>query len=100
MTLYIDDDYKCHITNTGSLHEIETDFFNGKCSTYIEGYRFVPAGQTWTRNDGTVFQGEMITPFKDISMLNEIQSLHDEISKGQNAQNSQIAYIGMMTEVI
>ena len=67
MTIYIDDDYKCHVSNADGRREIETGNFNGKCPEWIESYRFVPEGETWTREDGEVFNGEMVTPWKDLS---------------------------------
>ena len=39
MKIYIDSDYKCHDTNPdGTYREIEADFFNDKCATFIDGY--------------------------------------------------------------
>ena len=67
--IYIDFDYKCHITDDGTFASFETDFFDGKCDTFIEGYRFIPAGESWTRSDGKVFKGEMIAPWKPYSDL-------------------------------
>lgn len=62
MTIYIDSDYKCHTATADGLTAIDTDYFDGKCQDYTEGYRFVPSGQTWTRPDGVVFRGEMVSP--------------------------------------
>lgn len=73
MVIYIDSEFKCHVTNDGTMTAVETDFFNGKCDTFIEGYRFVPSGETWTRSDGEVFFGEMITPWKDYNELDVAQ---------------------------
>lgn len=74
MTIYIDSDFKCHASNPDDIYTaVETDFFDGKCAAYIEGYRFVPAGENWTRPDGIVFQGEMIAPWKDWRELDEAQ---------------------------
>ena len=72
-TIYIDSDFKCHTAAADGLEPIEADFFNGKCDAYIEGYRFIPAGQTWTREDGVQFAGEMISPWKDYRQLDEMQ---------------------------
>ena len=73
-TIFLDSEWKCHVTNNSSIKEImETDFFDGKCDAYIEGYRFIPAGESWKREDGTVFQGEMIAPFKDYAELDAAQ---------------------------
>ena len=73
MTIYIDSDFKCHAANDGAYTAVETDFFDGKCDAYMEGYRFVPAGAVWTRSDGAVFHGEMIAPWKDWRELDEAQ---------------------------
>lgn len=63
-TIYVDSDFRCHIANDGTMTPVETDFFDGKCDAYIEGFRFVPEGQSWTREDGMVFRGEMVAPWK------------------------------------
>ena len=72
-TIYIDSDFKCHTVNDGTMTVVETEAFDGKCDTYIEGYRYVPAGESWTRSDGVVFQGEMIAPWKDYAELDAAQ---------------------------
>lgn len=73
MTIYIDNDYKCHVTDDGTMTAVETDAFDGMCTKYIEGYRFVPAGQTWTRDDGVEFVGEMISPWRPWAELDAAQ---------------------------
>lgn len=78
MTIYIDSDYKCHTSPGEGLTEVETDTFNGKCRQFIEGYRFVPAGETWIREDGQVFTGEMISPWRDYAILSEFQEVAQE----------------------
>jgi hypothetical protein len=37
-TIYVDSDYRCHVTNDGTMTAVETDFFDGKCDTFVEGY--------------------------------------------------------------
>ena len=66
MTIYIDDDYKCYVSAADGRRAVETDFFNGKCDEWIESFRFVPNGETWTREDGEVFTN-MMAPWKDLS---------------------------------
>lgn len=73
MILYVDADFKCHVTDAGGMIAIETEAFDGKCTEYIEGYRFVPAGSTWVREDGEVFEGEMIAPWKPWAELDAAQ---------------------------
>ena len=72
-TIYIDSEFKCHLSNDGAMKEIQTEFFDGKCDAYVEGYRFIPSGETWVRSDGVVFQGEMISPWKKYTELDEVQ---------------------------
>ena len=83
MTIYIDDDYKCHVSNADGRRAVETNFFDGKCTEWIESYRFVPDGETWMRGDGEVFKGEMISPWKDLSEAYMAQTAYLE---RQNAQ--------------
>lgn len=78
MTIYIDSDRKCHTSPGDGLTAVETDAFNGKCSQYIEGYRFVPNGETWVREDGEVFEGEMVAPWRDYELLAEFQAIYEE----------------------
>lgn len=75
--IYIDSAFLCHASASDGLREVETDFFDGKCAAFIEGYRFIPAGESWTREDGTVFTGEMAAPVRDYAGLEEIQSAVD-----------------------
>ena len=79
MKIYIDSiNFKCHTTNPdGTFLEVETDFFDGKCATFIEGYRFVPSGYSWTRSDGVVFHGEMVSPWKDWRELDAAQRAYE-----------------------
>lgn len=71
--IYIDSDYKCHVTDDGTMTPVETDFFDGKCDDFIEGYRFVLGGEFWEREDGEIFCGEMIVPWMDYSELDKAQ---------------------------
>ena len=79
MKIYIDAKYHCHSSNkNGSFREVETNFFDGKCQTFIEGYRFVPVGESWTREDGVVFTGEMIAPWRPYSELDAAQRYYEQ----------------------
>ena len=72
-TIYIDSDYKCHTANDGTMTAVETSFFDGKCDAFIEGYRFIPAGESWTRSDGVMFTGKMVAPWKPYDQLDSAQ---------------------------
>ena len=75
-TIYLDVDFKCH-TSEGMI-AVETEAFDGKCNTFIEGYRFVPNGAIWTREDGVVFHGEMIAPWKPYNEMEAAQAQYEK----------------------
>jgi hypothetical protein len=78
MKVYIDNDCKCYTAAVEGLREFDVPLFDGKCDTFIEGYRFVPAGENWTREDGEVFQGEMIAPWKPFDELDAAQREYEQ----------------------
>lgn len=90
MTIYIDNDYKCYVSAADGRRAIETDAFNGKCPEWIESYRLVPAGETWTREDGEVFTN-MTAPWKD---LGEAYAAQEAYVSAQNTQ-----YEAALTEI-
>lgn len=90
MTIYIDSDYKCYVSAADGRRAIETEFFNGRCAEWIESFRFVPAGETWTRDDGEVFTN-MVSPWKD---LGEAYAAQTAYLAAQNAQ-----YEAALTEI-
>ena len=107
MVIYLDNEYKCHLTNDGTMMEVDTPFFEGKCQTFIEGYRYVPAGHTWSRYDGVQFHGEMVAPWKDYNELAQAQALYDMINVPNETaptrideMEAQLAYISMMTDLM
>ena len=73
MTVYIDTDYKCHVVPIVGARGIEESFFDNKCPSLIESYRYVPAEATWTREDGVAFAGPMIAPWRDIRQYDSEQ---------------------------
>lgn len=76
--IYIDSEFKCHVSDDGTMTAVENDFFDGKCDTFVEGYRFVPYGAQWTRSDGVVFRGEMAAPWKKYDELAAAQSQYEK----------------------
>ena len=75
MTIYIDSDYKCYVSAAEGRRAVETDIFNGKCDEWIESFRFVPTGETWTREDGEVFTN-MVSPWKDLGKAYAAQTAY------------------------
>lgn len=78
MVFYVDSDYRCHVTNDGTMTAVEDSFFDGKCTTFIEGHRYIPAGHSWTRKDGRVFPGIMITQWTAYEPLLEAQQQYEK----------------------
>lgn len=101
ITIYLDTDYKCHVFPGEGLTAVETDVFDGKCRQLIEGYRFIPAGQTWIRDDGEVFNGEMVAPLRDYAILAELQALYEDdqqtIGEYENALSEIEMALGVKT---
>lgn len=83
MIIYLDSDFKCHTSDDGTMREVEFDenelgtFFANKCPEFIEAYRYVPTGETWTREDGEVFSGEMFSPWNLTEEVIEVQSKYE-----------------------
>ena len=64
-TIYIDSEFKCHVANNGTMNTIETDFFDGKCDAFIEGYCYN------TKNNS-------IYPWKPYSELKNAQEKYEQ----------------------
>lgn len=97
MKIYIDSNYKCYLSDDGTRRAFELPFFDGKCAEFVEGYRFVPSGETWTRKDGQTFKGEMIAPRRDYSQISEIQTAVDRAQA--QAQQTIDEYEQALTEI-
>lgn len=76
--VYIDSEFKCHVADDGTMTATQTDFFDGKCDAFVEGYRLIPEGESWTRSDGVVFHGEMISPWKPYDELDSAQREYEK----------------------
>ena len=77
MTVYIDKEFRCHVSNDGTMEAVDAPCFDGKCRAYIEGYRMIPAGREWTAPDGTVYRGIMVAPWRDYDLLKAVQDAMD-----------------------
>lgn len=90
MTIYIDSDYKCYVSAAEGRRAVETEVFAGKCEEWIESFRYVPAGETWIREDGAMFTN-MVSPWKE---LREAYIAQEAYVTAQNAQ-----YEAALTEI-
>lgn len=77
MKIFIDADCLCHSAQGDGLREFDTPFFEGKCPAFIDGYRYVPEGETWQREDGELFTGEMTAPAVDSRILEAYQRQYE-----------------------
>lgn len=99
MKIYIDSEFKSHVAPGDGLTAVETDFFDGKAPGFIEGYRFVPEGQSWTREDGAVFAGEMVSPWKDWEELDGVQRVYErEMVQSLESRNEEL--VTTMAEMV
>lgn len=95
MTIYIDSEYKCHVSPGEGLTSVETDAFNGKCRQFIEGYRFVPAGARLIMPDGSFFRGEMVAPWMPYEILADLQALYEEEQAKQADMAAALEILGV-----
>lgn len=77
-TIYIDSEFKCHVTDEGTMTAVETDFFDGKCEAVVEGYCLEPSET-----------GQKIYPWKPYDELDAAQRAYERalIVDMQNALN-------------
>lgn len=73
MRIFIDKEFKCHLEHTEGLQEADVPAFDGKCKPFIEGMRFVPAGEHYTL-DGNNTWGEAVFPWKPMDELEKAQA--------------------------
>ena len=60
--IYIDAECRCHTDNPdGTFREVSHPFFDDKCKTFIEGYRYDP-------------DRDLIVPWKPFSVLDAAQT--------------------------
>lgn len=89
MIIYVDPTNGYKVSAAPALGRIaaEDTFFDNKCSDLIESYRYVPAGATWTREDGVAFAGPMIAPWRNIRQYDGEQQryLLDKLAAAQAA---------------
>ena len=78
MRVFVDSEFKCHTDNpAGAYQAVENEFFDGKCPVFVEGYRYIPEGRSWIREDGKTFSGEAVMPFQDYSLLAAAQAQYE-----------------------
>lgn len=78
MKICIDDNYRCYPTNPdGTFREFDVPFFDGKCQTFIEGFRYCPPGESYTNDKGESFPGESWGAWKPYPELEAAQAQYE-----------------------
>ena len=94
MKIYIDNNFLCHLDNDGTRRSFDVPYFDGKCRILIEGYYFIPIGESWVREDGENFIGEMMTAAYNYEALAAAQQQYEE------DESIYLAEIGALIEEI
>ena len=93
-TFYLDHNFRIHFgqNEAGTLlpWEDESGVFDGKCESYVRGFRVVPDGCTWMRQDGAVFTGLMISPAVDFADLDGNLLITNDLFKGMEVIDGKI----------
>ena len=103
MMIYLDDQFRAYAEQDAETTRMPWEdtigFFTAKCNTFIEGYRVVPEGETWTRADGMVFTGLMITPAVNPAVLQAAQATADETTiAALDAEVVELTYQNVLLE--
>ena len=98
MKIYIDENFKCYTTTDEGRREFDVQFFDDKCSAFVEGYRYVPVGETWIRADGAVFPGEMISPWKGYNILAAAQAAYEQAQSESADMQAALEVLGVTNE--
>ena len=82
-TIYLDDNYMCHLEDAPGRTEVQTDVFDSIVDAAIPYYRYIPEGKEWTNSKGRVLHGLFIQA-TDSAAINRI-SIQAYINDMQNA---------------
>ena len=81
-TIYVDSLNHCHRIDDGVMTAVETNFFNGKCDAWVEGFCY-----------DTSKGYEQIYPWKHMSELDAAQREHER-QKLADAENALAILLG------
>lgn len=56
-TIYLDNDYVCHLESAEGRTVVETNVFDGVVDAAIPYYRYIPKDTEWTDSKGRVLHG-------------------------------------------
>ena len=102
--IYLDEDYRAHAEQDAGTTRMPWEdsggFFAGKCDSFIEGYRVIPDGETWIRDDGRPFSGLMISPIVNPVELQADQAEYDlQTVAALDAEVVELTYQNVLLEL-
>ena len=71
-TIFVDAVYRCHITGDGAETAVETEFFDGKCDAFVEGYCY-----------DTSKGYPQIYPWKPLEELDALQRAYEQALRAE-----------------
>lgn len=78
MIVYVDKSHRFRTEPTDGCREMDLPFFDGKCKEFIEGHMFLFEGETWTNDEGEIFEGEMMSTWMDSAELIRLQQAYEK----------------------
>lgn len=95
MIVFIDQNFKCHVSNDGTMRAVDIPYFDGKAKALIEGYRYIPPGEAWASPTGKVLQGELLEPWQSYALLQEFQRQHEDAQERQRDLIAALEILGV-----
>ena len=81
-TIYLDSNFMCYDKPAEGRQAVETDAFDSLCAAALECYRYIPAGQLWTRPDGRITPGPFIQAVKEPTEIQRQYELDEAVRWG------------------
>ena len=79
MTVYINSEYRCFAADGPGLRAVEVPAFDGKAPDVIEGYRFIPASESWTDENGVIIEGRAMFAWQNVAQLEAAQHAYERL---------------------
>lgn len=94
-TIFLDSEFKCHLTNDSTMLEVQTEALDGYDSKAIECFRYVPKGYTWKGSDGRERHGEFIQAFRPLEVIGAYQEQYEAMLAEQEDMQTALEALGV-----
>ena len=82
-TIYIDSEFKCHVTDDGTMTAVQTEYFDGKCDVLVEGYCFEPdSGKIYPRKPDSELEAAQEQYEKDLLERADLEAAYNYLLAG------------------